>query len=324
MSTLLRLRPDNFIMLLVATVVLASVLPARGPMAPVCAAAANIAIGLLFFLHGARLSRAAVIAGITHWRLHLAVFLSTFGLFPLLGWALQALPPSIAPAGIVLGVVYLCCLPSTVQSSIAFTSIAGGNVPAAICSASASNLLGIVMTPILAGLLMSTHGQGFSLHTIEAIALQLFVPFLAGQLLQPAIGAWIGRRGRLLGYVDRGSILLVVYSVFSAAVANGIWHSMPPADFALMFLFDAVLLAIVLAATTFGARALGFDRADEITIVFCGSKKSIASGAPIAAILFPAHAVGAILLPAMIFHQIQLMVCAALAKRYARTAPSKP
>jgi sodium/bile acid cotransporter 7 len=166
---------------------------------------------------------------------------------------------------------------------------------------------------------MSAHGQTFSLHTVEAIALQLFAPFVAGHFLQPLIGHWLKRHGYLLGYVDRGSILLVVYSAFSAAVVGGIWTSMPPVDFAIMFGLDALLLAVVLLITTYGSRALGFTRPDEITIVFCGSKKSIASGAPIAAILFPAHTVGAILLPAMIFHQIQLMVCATLARRYAQS-----
>jgi sodium/bile acid cotransporter 7 len=318
MSKLARFRPDNFILLLVAMVILASVLPARGSAAPVVAAAIDIAIGLLFFLHGTRLARSAVIAGITHWRLHLTIFLATFGLFPLVGFLLQFAPATIVSPAIVIGVVFLCCLPSTVQSSIAFTSIAGGNVPAAICSASASNLFGMIMTPLLVGLLIQTHGNGFSPHTVYAILIQLFLPFIAGHLLQPVIGGWVGRHGRILNYVDRGSILLVVYGAFSAAVINGIWHSMPPVDFAIMMLIDTLLLAIVLVVTTYGSRFLGFGRADEITIVFCGSKKSLASGTPIAAILFPAHIVGAILLPLMIFHQIQLMVCAALAQRYAR------
>jgi sodium/bile acid cotransporter 7 len=250
--------------------------------------------------------------------LHVTVVAATFGLFPLLGMILQWLPASIVPPSIMLGVVYVCCLPSTVQSSIAFTSIAGGNVPAAICSASASNLFGMVLTPLLVGALMRAHGNTFSLHTAEAILFQLFIPFITGHLLQPVIGGWVGRHKKILGYVDRGSILMVVYGAFSVAVVNGLWHSLPPRDFAIMIVVNGVLLAIVLVVTTLGSRLLGFDRADEITIVFCGSKKSLASGAPIAAILFSPHMVGIIMLPLMIFHQMQLMVCAALARRYAK------
>ena len=39
-----------------------------------------------------------------------------------------------------------------------------------------------------------------------------------------------------------------------------------------------------------------------------------------AQILFAGQAVGLIVLPIMVFHQLQLMVCASLAKRYARRA----
>ncbi|HTH97193.1 MAG TPA: bile acid:sodium symporter family protein [Stellaceae bacterium] len=314
----LRLRVDNFLMLLVGMVVLASILPARGSVAPVFATATDIAIGLLFFLHGARLSRQAILQGITHWRLHITVFLATFGLFPLLGLALEFVPSSVISPNIVLGIVFLCCLPSTVQSSIAFTSIAGGNVPAAICSASASNLFGIVITPLLVGLLIRVHGSALSVHTVTAIMEQLFLPFIVGHLLRPVIGGFISRHGRLTGMVDRGSILMVVYGAFSAAVVAGLWHEMSLTDFAALIVADTVLLLLVLAITTYGSRALRFRRADEITIVFCGSKKSLASGTPIAAIMFPAHTVGALLLPLMFFHQIQLMVCAAMAQRYAR------
>jgi sodium/bile acid cotransporter 7 len=317
MSMLARLRPDNFILALIATVIAASILPARGSFAQAFTIATDCAIALLFFLHGARLSRQAVLAGITHWRLHLTVFLTTFLLFPVLGILLARLPSVILPSSVAIGVIYLCCLPSTVQSSIAFTSIARGNVPAAICSASASNLFGMIMTPLLVGVLLSAHGNTLSWHTVEAILLQLFLPFIAGHLLQPVIGAWALRHKKLLGYVDRGSILMVVYGAFSAAVAAGLWRSTPPESFAAMFVVDALLLAVVLTATTWGSRRLGFNREDEITIVFCGSKKSLASGAPIAAILFSPHMVGIVVLPLMIFHQIQLMVCAALAKRYA-------
>lgn len=318
MSALARLRPDNFTLALVGTVLLASLFPCSGRFAADWGVATQLAIALLFFLHGARLSREAVFAGLTHWRLHLTVFGFTYVMFPLLGLAAAALPASVLSPSLGLGILFLCCLPSTVQSSIAFTSIAGGNVPAAICSASASSLIGVFLTPLLVGLLMSAHGGGVNLDSIESIVMQLLVPFIAGQLVRPWIGAWALRHKKLLSLVDRGSILMVVYGAFSEAITNGLWHQLTPESTAGMILVNIVLLGIALTTTTWTARRLGFNRQDEITIVFCGSKKSLAAGVPIANILFAGHSVGMIVLPLMLFHQIQLMACAVLARRYAR------
>lgn len=317
-----RFLPDRFTMMLVATVILASFLPISGEPADYFGLATKLAIALLFFLHGARLSRDVVIAGILHWRLHLAILLVTFGLFPLLGVAIGFIPDNILPAPLYMGVLFLCVLPSTVQSSIAFTSMAGGNVPAAICSASASNIFGMFLTPLLVGLLFTVggHGGGFSLDAFLQIFLQLLLPFIAGQVLQPWIGDWIRARRKLLSPVDRGSILMVVYLAFSDAVIEGIWQTFSLRDIGVVIVINIVLLALVLCVTMFGSRALGFHKADEITITFCGSKKSLASGVPMAGAIFAGQSIGAIVLPIMLFHQIQLMVCAVLAQRYARKA----
>ncbi|WP_250537699.1 MULTISPECIES: bile acid:sodium symporter family protein [unclassified Caballeronia] len=320
-----KLLPDNFTLALVGTVIIASFLPCRGSAAVAFNWITDVAIGLLFFLHGAKLSREAIIAGATHWRLHLVVLLSTFALFPLLGLVLKpVLTPLVTPA-LYTGILFLCTLPSTVQSSIAFTSMAKGNVPAAVCSASASSLLGIFITPALVGLVVSNHGAttGSPWHTVGNITLQLLVPFVAGQLLRPAIGKWIDRHRAMLKFVDQGSILLVVYVAFSEAVNEGIWHSISLSTLAGLLAVNILLLAAALLITAFTAKRLGFSRADQITIIFCGSKKSLASGIPMAKVIFASHAVGAVVLPLMLFHQIQLMVCAVLAQRWGarKTAP---
>ncbi len=310
--------PDRFTIMLLCTVALASVLPIHGRGANLFGMATSIAIALLFFLHGARLPRDTVIAGLLHWRLHLLIILTTFGLFPLLGLAIGFIPESLLPAPLYMGILFLCVLPSTVQSSIAFTSMAGGNVPAAICSASASNLFGMLLTPLLAGLLLAGNGHaGFSLDALEKIFVQLLLPFLAGQTLQPWIGGWIRSRKTLLSPIDRGSILMVVYVAFSDAVIEGLWHDFSLRDIGVVVLIDILLLAVVILTTMFGSRLLGFSREDEITITFCGSKKSLASGVPMAGAIFAGQSIGAIVLPLMLFHQIQLMVCAFLAQRYA-------
>ena len=319
--SLRRFLPDNFTLCLIATVTLASVLPCRGEAAQVFAWLTNLAIALLFFMHGAKLSREAVVAGITHWRLHLVVLASTFVLFPVLGMLLKPLLQPLVTPALYVGVLFLCTLPSTVQSSIAVTSIARGNVPAAVCAASASSLLGIVVTPLLTGLVLEAHGQGgMSLHALGDIVLQLFVPFVAGQIAQRWIGGWVQRHRSLIGLTDQGSILLVVYTAFSAAVLQGLWKHLPLPVLGGLLVVNAMLLAAALLITRYASRALGFKREDEITIVFCGSKKSLASGVPIANVLFPAQALGMIVLPIMLFHQMQLMTCAVLARRYARRA----
>ncbi len=312
--------PDNFTLALVAVVALASILPAQGAMARFFDDFTAFAIGLLFFLHGAKLSRDAIRGGLMHWRLHLLVFACTFVLFPLLGLALRPLLQPLVTRELYTGVMFLCVLPATVQSAIAFTSIARGNIPAAVCSASASTMLGVFVSPVLVGLVVLPHGAGSanSLEAIGRIVLQLMLPFIAGHLLRPWISGWLHRRKALLGVVDRGSILLVVYTAFSAAVIEGLWKQVPLQALAGLLVVCAVLLACALFLTGWFARRLGFDKADEITIVFCGSKKSLASGIPMAKVLFPAPAVGAIVLPLMLFHQMQLMVCAVLAARWAR------
>jgi len=317
-----RFLPDTFTMLLVLTVATASFLPVHGASAHYFGVATNFAIGLLFFLHGARLSRDVVIAGLLHWRLHLVILLTTFGIFPLLVLAIgQVVPNSILPVSLYTGMLFLSVLPSTVQSSIAFTSIAGGNVPAAICSASASNIFGMFLTPLLVGLLFSVGGQGgFSWDVLWQIMLQLLAPFIAGQLLQPWIGDWIRSKKKILMPVDRGSILMVVYSAFSEAVVEGLWHTFSVLDIATVIVANMLLLTTVLCITMFGSRALGFSKADEITITFCGSKKSLASGVPMANVIFAGQGIGAIVLPLMLFHQIQLMTCAFLAQKYADAA----
>jgi solute carrier family 10 (sodium/bile acid cotransporter), member 7 len=315
-----RFLPDNFTLALVGVVITASLLPCRGAWAAAFHVITNVAIGLLFFLHGAKLSRAAIVAGITHWRLHLLVFASTFIMFPVLGVALRPVLQPLVTPDLYVGILFLCALPATVQSAIAFTSMARGNVPAAVCSASASSLLGIFLTPLLVGLLLSKQGAASSLDAIKSIVLQLLVPFLAGQVARRWIGAWVERHKAVLGSVDRSSILLVVYTAFSEAVIQGLWQQIPLRALLGLLVVCAVLLAIALLTTTIAARRLGFDKEDEITIVFCGSKKSLASGIPMARVLFAGHAVGAVVLPLMLFHQLQLMVCAVLAQRYARRA----
>ena len=314
---------DWYLVLIILMAVAASVIPARGEAAVWLGWTSKILIGIVFFLHGARLSREAVLRGLTHWRLHLLILSVTFVLFPALCLGIAHLPAWITPPELASGIILLGCLPSTIQSSIAFVGVARGNVPAAVASASASNMIGVFLTPLLASLLMHAKG-GVSAGSFWSIILQLLAPFVAGQLLRPWIGGFVARHHPTLSKLDRGTILLIVYVAFSGAVVEGVWSRLGPLDLVRLLVLCIVLLATVLAATALAARALGFDKADEIAIVFCGSKKSLASGAPIAAALLSPAVAGVAMIPLMIFHQIQLMACAAIAQRYAQRPQARP
>lgn len=318
-----RFLPDNFTLTLVGVVMLASLLPASGQIAVGFGWLTNIAIALLFFLHGAKLSRESIIAGAGHWRLHLLVFGLTFVLFPLVGLALKPLLSPMIGNDLYMGMLYLCALPATVQSAIAFTSLARGNIPAAICSAAASSLFGIFLTPLLVTLLLNVQGDGGStLDAMLKISVQLLLPFVAGQIARRFIGAWVARNKSWLKFVDQGSILLVVYGAFSEAVIEGIWHQIPLWELAGLVVVCCIVLALVLLASTVLGKAFGFNQEDRITILFCGSKKSLATGVPMAQVLFAGSTIGVLILPLMVFHQIQLMVCAVLAQRYANRPES--
>ena len=314
-----RFLPDRMTLMLLAVVAAASIFPAQGDVAAVLKIVTMVMIGVLFFLHGAKLSRAAIIAGATHWRLHLLVLLCTFALFPVLALLFNPAILLLLTPELYLGILFLCLLPSTVQSSIAFTAAARGNVPAAVCSASVSSLLGIFLTPLLVSVAMpASSGAGASLDSVLMIVYQLLLPFVAGQIARRWIGGWVDRHKSLVRGVDQGSILLVVFSAFSAAVVEGLWSRVPPAMLVNLVVVCIVLLAVVMLVVTWLARRFGFSKADEITIVFCGSKKSLATGIPLAHVLIPAASISMVVLPLMLFHQIQLIVCAVIAGRYAR------
>jgi solute carrier family 10 (sodium/bile acid cotransporter), member 7 len=321
MRKVFRLLPDSFTAAIIAVAVLAVILPCSGDSARWIGIGSEVAIAVLFFLQGARLSRSAVLGAALHWRLHGVILAATFLVFPVLGLALSPLAGTMLAQPLYVGLLFLCALPSAVQASVVFTSIAGGNVAAALCSASLSSILGIVLTPLLVGVLLHVHGEG-AVNGIGSIAARLLLPFLAGQILQATLDDWMRRHQKLVGMIDRVAVLLMVYAVISAATVSGMWSRLPASNLLVLALIDAVLLLTMLGITALAARRLGLARGDEIAVVFCGSKKSLVTGIPMATALFPGPSLGLVVLPLMIFHQMQLMACAMLARRYA--ARDKP
>lgn len=311
------IRPDPFLLALIIAIVLATFFPSSGSAAAALNVLVTIMIAVMFFLQGARLEPASVIENAKDWRIQSSILACTFVIFPLLGLIAWTLMPHLFKDDLWRGIMFLCCLPSTVQSSIALTSIARGNIAAAICGATLSNLVGIFVTPILVGLFVQK-GQIFSLHAMIGVATQLLLPFLIGQLLHQRLGGWAFRHKRLLSFTDRGSIILVVYAAFSHAVVEGIWHRVSGADLILIAIACFLLLALVLALTWGYGCSVRLTVESNIALMFCGSKKSLASGVPMANILFTQGHVGIIVLPLMLFHQIQLFTCTLLARKFAR------
>lgn len=315
---------DGFVISIMLAVVIAAFFPARGTFAEVLDYVVIAAIALLFFLYGTRLHPREALAGLAHWRLHLTILAFTFVLFPIVGVILAPLLSHVIGQDLSAGILYLTLVPSTVQSSIAFTSIARGNVPGAIVSASVSNLLGVVLTPLLAVWLMSTDsGVHVDASSVTKIMLQILLPFIIGQLARPWVAPLLERYAEPTKYVDRGSIVLVVFVAFSEGVRDGLWSLVSAWQVVLMTIIATAMVVVMLIASSWLPKRLGFNREDTIAIQFCGTKKSLATGLPMATVLFAGSQVGLIVLPLMIFHQVQLILCSWLATRYGRQADAQ-
>ncbi|WP_087087659.1 bile acid:sodium symporter family protein [Acinetobacter pittii] len=321
MAMLKLLALDRFTILLIGMVLLATFFPVSGQAAQYFNTLTTVAIAILFFLHGAKLSREAVIEGILHWKMHVLVFAFTFLIFPVIGLLAKPILLPLLGQQLYWGFLFMCFLPSTVQSSIAFTSVAKGNVAGAVCSASFSNLIGMFITPVLVSFFILGQSQhGFDPTTsIIQITLLLLVPFILGQLLRPYIFPYMAKVPGIVRAFDQGSILMVVYGAFSGAVVAGLWHQVSWKTLLILTIACSVLLTIIMLLALYLPRALGFNRADQVTVFFCSSKKTLASGVPMAQILFIGQPLGMIVLPIMIFHQIQLMVCGVIANYWAKS-----
>lgn len=308
---------DPLILLIICAVIVAIIFPARGQFAEVFDSLTNVVIALLFYLYGARLSTQEALNGLKNWRLHLTILAFTFVLYPILGLALRPLTLFISH-DMYLGILYLTLVPSTVQSSVAFTSVAKGNIAVAIVSASASNLVGVIMTPLLVMALMGA-GNGISIDSsvFVEISLLLLAPFILGQLTRKWVKDFAASKGTKI--VDRGSITMVVYAAFSKGVVDGIWGSISIWKIVFLVVLSILMVAFMLWLTRILGSKLGFPRADVIAIEFCGSKKSLATGLPMASVIFASGStsLGLLILPLMIYHQVQLMICSWLAARYA-------
>ncbi|WP_207392572.1 bile acid:sodium symporter family protein [Aeromicrobium sp. IC_218] len=317
----MRLRLDPFLLALLGVALLGTFLPVTGEGLDVLDVVVKAAVAVLFFLYGVRLSPAETWHGLRGWRLHLSILAMTYVAFPLLGLLARAVTDPVLPAGLATGVLLLTLVPSTVQSSVAFTAIARGNVAGAVVGASLSNLLGVALTPLLVGLLLAGSGDvTVSGSTVLSIVLQLLVPFALGTLSRPLTAATVQRWHPVLGRYDRLTILLVVYAAFSKGAEADVWSHVDVASALVVVAVCATLLAAALGLCVLLGRVVGLAEADRAPLLFCGSHKSLAAGLPMLSVLFSSDDFALAVLPLMLFHQLQLVVCAWLAARMGRRA----
>jgi len=279
-------------------------------------------VALIFLLHGLLLSFEALRAGTLRWRVHLVVQGCTFLFFPLLGLALLPLLGRVFSPELVLGIFFVCALPSTVSSSVAMTAAAGGNVPVAVCNATLSSLIGVVLTPLWISVVTATTGQPIPLgEVIWDLVLWMVLPLAIGQMLRPVFGRLAQRHKVKVNLADRLVILLLVYTSFCESVRRGVWTGQSPWALGGIALVALGLFFASMAAVRLVCRWAGMPREDEIAAIFCGSKKTLAAGVPMAQLIFGATpALGLILLPIIVYHQLQLLVCSVLATRWAKRA----
>jgi len=311
---------------MVLAVALAWVFPEAGARGGILHAEilTKVGVALIFFLYGLSLSFAALRAGALHWRLHLVVQGMTFVVIPLLGLMLATVSAGWLPADLRLGLVFLSVLPSTVSSAVALTATAGGNVPGALFNATASSLLGVVLTPLWMGFYLRSGGESGSLFPVVLDLVKwLLLPMAAGQVGRIWLAGWAARHKPRLQVVDRLVILLIIYTSFCDSVQGGLWQGRSWGTLLLTLSASAVLLAVAMSLITRWTRLLGFAPADRIAALFCGSQKSLAVGAPMANLLFASQPVlGVVLLPVMIYHMLQLLVAGWLASRWRSSPPT--
>jgi sodium/bile acid cotransporter 7 len=278
----------------------------------------KVGIALVFFLNGLGLSLAAMKDGALRWKVHVLVQGMTFLIFPILGLGILAVSGGWMSAPLQTGFFYLCALPSTVSSSVALTIAAGGNIAAAVFNATLSSLIGVVLTPLWLALVLNQGGGSFDvLPVIIDLLIWVVLPLVLWQCSRPFLSTWASHNKARIQIVDRLTILMLVYTSFADSVQQGVWSKYGPLVLIETVIGCALLFALVLGLTLWVARLIRLPYGDRVAAVFCASKKTLASGVPMAHLIFGSNpAIGMILLPIMIYHPLQLAVGGALAQHW--------
>ncbi|MCB2075162.1 MAG: bile acid:sodium symporter [Novosphingobium sp.] len=309
---------DPMVQLIVAAILLATILPVTGGKREIAQLVSNAAVFLLFFFYGLRLSRREVLAGLGNHRLLIPLTFWVFAAMGLAGWLLWRGSQPFAPATLAIGFLYLGVLPSTVQSATVYTSLAGGNIASSVVAAALVNITGVFVSAPLFSLVAGSHGTAFHGETLVKVLTMLLLPFVAGQVLQGFTRNWVAGHRRFITIMDRSSIGIAVYVAFSGAVEQDIWSQVDMQVWAVLIVACAALLLFGYGGAWLLGGVLRLPRGDRITLLFGGAQKSIAMGAPLATVLFPAAKAGIIMLPLLVYHLAQMVVAAVVASRLSR------
>ncbi len=316
---------DTTILLMLLSIGLAFIFPQLGAKNSVLYLdlVAKHGVAVIFFLHGSALSFDSFKSGLTNWRLHIVSQFVTFIYFPIIGVILYFGFQNQISANFRIGLFFLSIISSTIASSITMTGIAKGNVGGAVWDASLSGFIGIFFTPFALSLIM--HDQsGARIDIIDAIfniSTAILLPFALGQLARPFIGDFIIRYKKRFAILDRAIIITIVFVAFCQSNLNNVWQRTTISEIILLFVITGTLLVLALLISGFIAKTFGLSNDDKIAAIFVGSTKSLANGAPIAAILFAGNEnLSQILLPLLIYHQLQLIVGMALAQKWSKTS----
>jgi len=311
--------PDPFIIGIVSMIVLAWLIPSIGGENSFFHLKEIIKYGvaLLFFFYGLRLSPEKLVNDLKNWRLHLVIQSVTFIVFPILVLVFRPFLKGTENEVLWLAIFFLAALPSTVSSSVVMVSIAKGNIPSAIFNASISGVIGIVITPLLMGFFLEKQAEAFDFSGVMGdLVVTILLPVIAGLLLHRYCGSWATRNSRHLSLFDKSVILSVVYHSFSDSFLNGIFNSISWFDLIILTASVIGLFFVVLNLTRALARLMKFNREDSITIVFCGSKKSLMHGSVMAGVIFAGSSAGSVfLVPIMIYHAFQLFYISLVAQK---------
>lgn len=309
---------DPMIAVLLVATLLALSLPATGESRAIATTVSNTGIFLLFLVNGMRIRRSEIARGLANWRYFGPLMLFVFGAMALAGLGFASVAGTMLPPLVALGFVYLGCLPSTVQSATSYTSLAEGNVALSVVGAALINIAGVFVCAPLFALLGGGGAGDIGSEAIIRIGLILVLPFVIGQIVQDRVIERIGVHRARVAWLDRAVIGIAVYVAFSGAVEQGLGTMFSAADWGVLIALVLALLAAALVGAWLASGLLGLARADRIAFLFAGSQKSVAVGAPLAAVLFPPASAGFVIAPLLLYHLAQLVLAAPLAMRLAR------
>lgn len=287
---------------------------------------------LIFFCQGLSLQPREIRKGALQWRLHAWIQGFIFILAPLLALALLLLFGKKSDPAIQAGFLFLGLLPTTITSAVAFVISSNGNVPGAIFNTSLSNVAGVFLTPLLASKALGAVGAEAppAGPLLLKIGTLLILPLIAGQISRPWLAEFGSRHQSKIKKLTTGIVFFILYTAFSESFLNRTWSILAPVDLVKVVLLTLAYLMIQSGIIWWvtGKKFAVMTQEDRSAAFFCGSQKTLAAGAPMAAFIFSSQSstdlsLSLFLLPLVIYHPCQLVLAAMMVPLLTRKVPSQ-